>query len=107
MSLSLMVLATPVPKRNAAMKLNAAAQKTAWSGVRTRGVTTVATELAASWNPLNTSKMNARPIKKNTIWSGEIIVCPKSGLCEVLGVLEHYAGESLGDIDELAESFVE
>jgi hypothetical protein len=43
-----MVLATPVPKTKAATKLKNAAQKTAWIGERTRVVTTVATELAAS-----------------------------------------------------------
>jgi len=46
------VCATAVPKVNTEMKLNTAAQITAWSGVRTRVATTVATELAASWNPL-------------------------------------------------------
>jgi hypothetical protein len=43
-----MVLATAVPKVNAARKLNAAAQATAWNGVRTRVETTVAIEFAAS-----------------------------------------------------------
>ena len=42
------VLATSVPKKNAAMKLKKAAQITALPGVRTRVDTTVAIELAAS-----------------------------------------------------------
>jgi hypothetical protein len=42
------VLATAVPKVNAAMKLNTAAQITACPGDRTRVETTVAIELAAS-----------------------------------------------------------
>src|SRR5665213_606579 len=46
------VCATAVPKTNAARKLNAAAQMTAWPGDSTRVDTTVAIELAASWNPL-------------------------------------------------------
>ena len=46
------VLATPVPKKNAATKLKNAAHATACSGDSTRVETTVAMELAASWNPL-------------------------------------------------------
>ena len=46
------VLATPVPKKNAAMKLKKAAQATACSGDSTRVDTTVAMEFAASWKPL-------------------------------------------------------
>ncbi len=46
------VLATAVPKVKAATKLKKAAQTTALPGVRTRVETTVAIELAASWNPL-------------------------------------------------------
>ena len=46
------VLATAVPKANAATKLKKAAQMTACPGVSTRVDTTVAIELAASWNPL-------------------------------------------------------
>ena len=42
------VLATAVPKVNAATKLKNAAQMTAFPGVRTRVDTTVAIELAAS-----------------------------------------------------------
>ena len=53
------VFATAVPKRNTAMKLNAAAQTTANPGERTRVDTTVAIELAASWNPLMKSKASA------------------------------------------------
>ena len=46
------VLATAVPKANAATKLKNAAQTTACPGVSTRVETTVAMEFAASWNPL-------------------------------------------------------
>ena len=46
------VLATAVPKVNAATKLKKAAQMTAWPGESTRVDTTVAIELAASWKPL-------------------------------------------------------
>ena len=46
------VVATAVPKVNAATKLKKAAQMTALPGESTRVDTTVAIELAASWNPL-------------------------------------------------------
>ena len=46
------VLATAVPKVNAATKLKNAAQMTALPGDSTRVDTTVAIELAASWKPL-------------------------------------------------------
>ena len=46
------VLATAVPKANAATKLKNAAQITALPGESTRVDTTVAIELAASWKPL-------------------------------------------------------
>src|ERR1035438_1990637 len=64
-SLSLMVLATPVPKTKAATKLKNAAQNTACTGDKTRVVTTVATEFAASWKPLKISNISASPIRKN------------------------------------------
>src|ERR1700694_5914976 len=50
-----MVLATAVPKTNAAMKFQKAAQATARNGVRTRVETTVAMELAASCQPFENS----------------------------------------------------
>ena len=46
------MLATAVPKVNAATKLKNAAQMTACPGESTRVDTTVAIELAASWKPL-------------------------------------------------------
>src|SRR5512143_3052310 len=49
------VFATPVPKLTADTKLKKAAQTTACRGVSTRVATTVAIELAASWNPLTKS----------------------------------------------------
>ena len=50
------VWATLTPNPNAATKLKNAAQTTACVGLRTRVETTVAIELAASWNPLMKSK---------------------------------------------------
>ncbi len=47
-----MVVATWVPNTRNATKLKNAAQATAIRGVSTRVDTTVAIELAASWNPL-------------------------------------------------------
>ena len=44
------------------MKLKKPAQTTAKPGVRTRVETTVAMELAASWNPFRKSKTRARPM---------------------------------------------
>src|SRR5438552_12362943 len=58
------VRATLTPKPNAATKLKNAAQTTACAGDSTRVDTTVAIELAASWNPLRKSKTRARPTKK-------------------------------------------
>src|SRR5574339_244551 len=60
------VLATAVPKVKAATKLKNAAQITALPGVRTRVETTVAIELAASWNPLMKSKTSATRISATT-----------------------------------------
>src|SRR6266481_9672173 len=67
-----MVLATAVPKMNAATKLKKAAHNTARKGVRTRVETTVAMELAASCQPFensNTSvtKMTRRRSEKLVI----------------------------------------
>src|SRR5882724_65708 len=59
-----MVLATAVPKTNAAMKLKKAAQMTARRGESTRVETTVAMLLAASWKPL--MKSNASAIRMVT-----------------------------------------
>src|ERR1700747_534759 len=55
-----MVLATAVPKKNAAMKFQKAAQATARKGVSTRVETTVAMELAASCQPFENSKASVR-----------------------------------------------
>src|SRR6266478_9722439 len=54
-----MVLATAVPRRNAATKLKKAAQITASLGDKTRVDTTVAMLLAASWKPFKKSKARA------------------------------------------------
>src|SRR5437016_1236866 len=60
------VVATWTPKPKAATKLKNAAHTTACSGVSTRVETTVAIELAASWNPLMKSKTRATMTMKTT-----------------------------------------
>ena len=60
------VAATTVPNTRKAAKLKKAAQMTASRGDRTRVDTTVAIELAASWNPLTKSKASAMPITMTT-----------------------------------------
>jgi len=60
------VLATAVPNKNTAMKLNAAAHTTAADGESTRVDTTVAMEFAASWKPLMKSKHSAIPTMATT-----------------------------------------
>src|SRR5258708_33956089 len=59
-----MVLATAVPKKNAAMKFQKAAQTTARNGVRTRVETTVAMELAASCQPFENSNASVREMTR-------------------------------------------
>src|SRR5579883_2098467 len=54
-----MVLATAVPRKNAATKLKNAAQTTASLGESTRVETTVAMLFAASWKPLRKSNVSA------------------------------------------------
>ena len=54
-----MVRATCTPKARKATKLKNAAHSTASLGDSTRVLTTVAMELAASWNPLVKSKTSA------------------------------------------------
>src|SRR3954466_9707641 len=61
-----MVCATAVPSRKAATKLKKAAQATARRGESTRVETTVAMELAASWNPLKKSKPSATTTMRTT-----------------------------------------
>lgn len=59
-----MVFATWVPIKKAATKLKKAAHQTAYFGFSTRVETTVAMELAASWNPLMKSNTRAMKIMK-------------------------------------------
>src|SRR5438045_1999046 len=66
------VLATFVPKTNAATKLKNAAQMTASFGESTRVETTVAMLLAASWNPL--MKSNASAIRIVTMTRSVVFV---------------------------------
>ena len=66
-----MVLATAVPTTKAATTLNTAAHTTATPGESTRVDTTVAIELALSWNPLMKSKISATttiPRTYSTSW---------------------------------------
>ena len=60
------VLATAVPTMKAARKLNPAAQMTATPGDSTRVLTTVAMELALSWNPLMKSNVSATTMMTRT-----------------------------------------
>src|SRR6266850_175047 len=83
------VFATAVPKVNAATKLKNDAQMTALPGLSTRVETTVAIELAASWNPLMKSKASATPISAMT---ARRFVSIRSG------VLDHDAFEDVGDV---------
>src|ERR1035437_51631 len=80
------VWATPVPNTKAATKLKNAAHSTAWPGDSTRVDTTVATELAASWNPLMKSNIRAMA----TI----AIVSSRTGLMST--VLDHDALQHIG-----------
>src|SRR5688572_16955382 len=115
------VLATFVPKMNAAMKLKNAAHATACVGVRTRVATTVAIELAASWKPLRKSKTNAMKMKTisspssppatDCIVGAVVVVARRSITCigvecvrecvsvaEELPVLQHDALERVPDV---------
>src|ERR1039457_5088447 len=80
------VWATPVPNTKAATKLKNAAHSTAWPGDSTRVDTTVATELAASWNPLMKSNIRAMAMIA--------IVSSRTGLMST--VLDHDALQHIG-----------
>src|ERR1019366_2778912 len=69
-----MVLATAVPKINAATKFQNAAHRTAQSGFRTRVETIVAIELAASCQPFEKSKasvMNTMAMSRGKLFTGQ------------------------------------
>src|SRR4030095_7461064 len=85
-----MVRATFTPNPNAATKLKNAAQTTACVGLRTRVDTTVAIELAASWNPLMKSKSSATTTMKTTSVSGSM----PAGLAH----LQHDALDDVHDV---------
>src|SRR5258706_10227821 len=89
-----MVLATAVPKTNAATKLKKAAQTTARKGVRTRVETTVAMELAASCQPFENS--NAR-VTKTTMNRRVKLVIGRSG------AFEDDAFDDVGDVFALVD----
>src|SRR5579864_2419869 len=72
------VLATAVPKINAAMKFQNAAQSTALPGERTRVETTVAMELAASCQPFEKSNARAIPTIMMTSWKLLMRAAPPS-----------------------------
>src|SRR5215204_5329268 len=85
------VLATPVWNTKKAAKLNTAAQMTASRGVRTRVETTVAIELAASWNPLvksNTSASRTMATTLSRTRSGMLDDDRLHGVGDVLEVVE-------------------
>src|SRR5581483_2224277 len=96
-----MVLATAVPRKNAAAKLKNAAHNTASLGESTRVETTVAMLLAASWNPFRKSKVSAT--------STVIISSRRSGLtrfpvCQSVTascVLQYYGFQDIGNIFRL------
>src|SRR5438270_3433224 len=74
-----MVFATAVPKKNAARKLKAAAQKTAKRGESTRVDTTVAMLFAASWNPFRKSKIRAQ----STLMTTRSPTCTGAGSSQI------------------------
>ena len=69
------VFATLVPINRNAMKLKKAAQAIATNGVRTRVDTTVAMELAASWNPLTKSNSNVKKMMTIVNTSEALLAC--------------------------------
>src|SRR6476661_4550785 len=79
------VVATAVPHR-APIRFVQAAMTTACRGVSTRVATTVAIELAVSWNPLMYSKTSA--IKITTKINAMVLI-------HVSGVLEHDVGNGV------------
>jgi hypothetical protein len=68
------VSATRGAKMNMAMKLKNAAHSTATRGERTRVDTTVAIELAASWNPLIRSNRSAMAMVTTTMIQRVLII---------------------------------
>src|SRR5829696_2386496 len=86
------VLATPVWKTKKAAKLKKAAQMTAMRGVSTRVETTVAIELAASWNPLVKSNTSASRTMATTLSRTRSGMLDDHGLDRVGNVLEPVEG---------------
>src|SRR5579862_502916 len=76
-----MVPATAVPKTNAAMKFQKAAQATARNGVSTRVETTVAIEFAASCHPLENSNTNVSPMTVNNNWKLSTVMARGRVIC--------------------------
>src|SRR5215216_7917739 len=94
------VLATPVWNTKKAAKLKKAAQRTAMRGVSTRVETTVAIELAASWNPLvksNTSASRTMATTLSRTRSGMLDDDRLHGVGDVLEVVERLL-ELLDDV---------
>jgi len=60
-------LATCSPKKRKAIRLKKAAHSTATLGDRTRVETTVAMELAESWNPFKKSKIRASRMRPSIV----------------------------------------
>src|SRR5690349_3184198 len=114
-----MVAATFVPKTKAAMKLNSAAHATACAGVSTRVATTVAIELAASWNPLRKSNTSAKPTMMKTsqripaavALGAACVVCARMEqiilIREKLAVLENDALQRVADVLASVDRFLD
>src|SRR5712691_2980159 len=102
------VCATCRPNTRKAMKLKNAAQATACCGRSTRVDTMVATEFAASWNPLrksNPSAMTTSPISTGRLTTAASMV--GSGALDVLddGAVDHVA-DVVEAVDDLLEVVV-
>src|SRR5467141_410251 len=90
------VEATLTPKTKAATKLKNAAQSTATRGVRTLVETTVATELAASWNPFMKSNPRATTTTRTTISNGTVVDTRRTS--SWLGILQDNVPDHLNNI---------
>src|SRR5579872_6161374 len=93
-----MVLATAVPKRNAATKLKNAAHITASLGESTRVETMVATLLAASWKPFRKSNVSARRIVMRTTRVWVVTVCYRIVFRLTLRIFKHDGLQHIGCI---------
>src|SRR4051812_777302 len=93
-----MVFATWVPITNAATKLKKAAHSTAFCGDSTRVETTVAMELAASWNPFRKSNTSATAMMKRRT---------ANSLFKASGVLDDDVPDGVGVVAALVTGILE